>query len=98
MTYAFYYDAPGSRRIYELVSAEIADERPAGLLVHLVTTTEQGLRHLNVWQNREQWEAYRDGQVRPAVSTVLGRLGIREPEAAPEEHLLDLVDVGPVAG
>jgi hypothetical protein len=76
MTYAFYYDAPGNPHIYALVNEAIGVDPPAGRLVHLVTTTETGLRHLGVWQSREQWESFRDERVRPAVTAVLARLGI----------------------
>jgi hypothetical protein len=94
MTYAFYYDAPGNPAIYQLVGREIGDQEPDGMVLQVVTATDAGLRHLNVWQSREQWEAFREGTVRPAVRAVLERLGIPAPESAPEEHALDLVDIG----
>jgi hypothetical protein len=96
MTYAFYYDAPGTPQMYEMVSRELAAERPEGLVLHLVTRTERGLRHLNVWQSRQQWETFRDRKVRPAVATVLTRMGVPIPDGPPEEVELDLVDVGPL--
>jgi hypothetical protein len=95
MTYAFYYDAPGTPQTYEMVSRELAAERPEGLVLQLVTRTERGLRHLNVWQSRQQWETFRDRKVRPAVATVLTRMGVPIPDGPPEEVELDLVDVGP---
>jgi hypothetical protein len=95
MAYAFYYDAPGSEQIYRLVSKAIGDERPEGLIATVVTKTDTGLRHLDVWQSREQWLTFRDGQVRPAVAAVLADLGLPAPAEPPEEHELDLVDVTP---
>jgi hypothetical protein len=95
MTYAFYYDAPGNERIYRLVSKAIGDERPEGLIAAVVTKTDSGLRHLDVWQSRQQWLTFRDGQVRPAVAAVLTELGIPAPAEPPEEHELDLVAVAP---
>ena len=71
MTYAFYYDAPGNEQIYRLVSKAIGNERPEGLIAAVVTKTDSGLRHLDVWQSRQQWLTFRDGQVRPAVAAVL---------------------------
>ena len=55
----------------------------------------KGLRHLDVWQSRQQWLTFRDAQVRPAVAAVLTELGIPAPPEPPEEHELDLVDVAP---
>ena len=93
MMHAFYYDAPGSPEIYDLVGREIGTDRPAGLVLHLVTRSDTGLRHLDVWETREQWETYRDSRVRPAVAAVLERLHVPIPPAAPPEHPLDLVDL-----
>jgi hypothetical protein len=93
MSYAFYYDAPGTPEMYRQVSDRIGPERPEGLVLQLVTRTSGGLRHLNVWDSREQWEAFRDGRVRTAVAAVLEERGIPPVTQAPEEHLLDVVDV-----
>ncbi len=93
MPYAFYYDAPGNEQIYQLVTKTIGDERPEGLIAAVVTKTETGLRHLDVWQSREQWLAFRDERVRPAVAAVLADLGIPAPTEPPQEHELELVDV-----
>ena len=95
MTYAFYYDAPGNEQIYRLVSKAIGEEHPEGLIAAVVTKTDTGLRHLDVWQSREQWLTFRDRQVRPAVAAVLADLGIPAPAEPPQEHELDLVDVTP---
>src|SRR6476620_1628755 len=96
--YAFYYDAPGTPHVYRLVTERIGTARPEGLVDQVVTRTETGLRHLNVWESREQWERFRDSTVRPAVSAVLSQLGIEPSAEPPTEHLLDLVDVGPGRG
>ena len=97
MTYCFYYDAPGSPQVYEMVSRELGPDRPDSLVLQLVTRVDGGLRHLNVWDSREQWESFRDDRVRPAVASVLARLGVPAPDVPPQEHGLELVDVGPVA-
>src|SRR3954463_1688527 len=97
MTYAFYYDAPGNPKIYGMVSEQLGRERPPGLVVQVVTSTGHGLRHLQVWESREEWEAFRDTRVQPAVSAVLGRLRIPAPVGPPIEHALELVAVLPAA-
>jgi hypothetical protein len=95
MTYAFYYDVPGNEQMYRQVTKTIGDESPDGLIAAVVTKISTGLRHLNVWQSREQWLVFRDGQVQPAVAAVLANLGIPAPAEPPEEHELELVDVIP---
>jgi|tagenome__1003787_1003787.scaffolds.fasta_scaffold20208737_2 hypothetical protein len=97
MTYAFYYDAPGNPKIYGMVSEQLGSQPPQGLVVQVVTSTGHGLRHLQVWESRREWETFRDSRVGPAVSAVLERLGIPTPAGPPEEHVLDLVDVLPAA-
>ena len=96
--FAFYYDAPGTPEMYELVSQELGDEQPDGLVLQLVTRTEGGLRHLNVWQSRAQWESFREARVRPAVAAVLNRMRVPVPDTPPREHDLDLVHIGPLSG
>lgn len=93
MVYAFFYDAPGTAEVYRRISERIGTDQPPGLIVHVVTSTPRGLRHLNVWQSREQWEAFRDTRVRPAVAYVIGQLGLPAPTEPPIEEALDLVDV-----
>lgn len=95
MVYAFSYDAPGTAEVYQRISERIGPDQPPGLVVHLVTSTPGGLRHLNVWQSREQWEDFRDTRIRPAVADVLGQLGLPAPTETPTEEPLDLVDVIP---
>jgi hypothetical protein len=90
MTYAFTYDVPGDADIYRQVTERIGD-RPDGLTAAVVTTIDGGLRHLNVWESREQWVAFRDGRLQDAVFGVLGDLGIPAPTEPPEEHVLDVV-------
>src|SRR4051794_19942441 len=95
MTYAFYYDAPGNPKIYGMVSERLGSQATRGLVVQVVTSTDHGLRHLQVWESREDWGASRDPRVGPAVRSVLGQLGIPAPVDPPVEHVLDLVDVLP---
>ena len=95
--YAFSYDAPGDPRVYGLVSDQLGIEMPEGLVVQLVTRGDDGLRHLNVWRSREEWEFFRDTKVRPAVGEVLRRLGVPE-GSPPQEQELDIVDFRLLAG
>ncbi len=91
--YAFTFDAPAGEEMYHRVKAGITDPQPQGLVVHLVVRSEHGLRHTDVWETREDWERYRDQQVRPAVERALLAAGIDPRTPPPESHDLELVDV-----
>jgi hypothetical protein len=92
MPYAYYYDVPSTPEMYRAVTAEIGNQRPAGLISHLVVHKSGGLRHYGVWECRTDWEQYRDDVIRPAVARVLRRAGISEP-TPPHEHPLAVIDV-----
>jgi hypothetical protein len=53
MPYAFFYDVPGTEDLYQRVKAEIGDEPPKGLVLHLVARHDGMLRHFNVWDSKE---------------------------------------------
>lgn len=93
MSYALLYDVPGDEHIYRRVKAEIGDERLRGLVVHLVVKSDMGLRHIEVWESKEDWEHFRDERVRPAVDKVLAAAGVPGNLPAPVEQSLDVVDV-----
>lgn len=90
--YAFTFEAPATEEMYRQVKAAV-DEQPKGLVVHLVVKTEHGLRHTDVWQSKEDWEQFRDTQVRPAVERMLTGAGFDPLPPAPESQDLELVDV-----
>jgi len=92
MTYGFAYEVPGDEAMYQRVKSEIGGTLPAGLVVQLVVKNGRGLRHIQVWESKEQWEQFRDDKVRPAVNRVLAAVGIPEPPQ-PVEQPLEVVDV-----
>ena len=93
MSYAFFYDVPGDERMYEQVKAQIGEEQPKGLVLHLVVKREAGLRHFNVWESRQEWERFQQERVAPAVTEVLATVGVTEPPPRPEAHEMELVDL-----
>jgi hypothetical protein len=93
MTYAFFYDVPGADGLYQRIKAEIGQEPPKGLVLHLVTKHDGGLRHFNVWESSEDWDRYRQERVGPAVGRVLAAAGITERPPEPVEQPLEVVDV-----
>jgi hypothetical protein len=91
MPYAFSYEVPITAEVYARIKAGVGPERPPGLIAHLACRTEQGLRYVDVWHSRDDWEAFEDGRVHPVVHPLLQEmLGFIPPE--PPRTMLDLVD------
>jgi hypothetical protein len=79
--------------MYRQLKAGLGDERPPGLVVHLVVKTDGGLRHTEVWESREDWERFRDEKVQPAVDKMLTAAGVDPLPPQPQSQDLELVDV-----
>jgi hypothetical protein len=93
MTYAFSYDVPGNRTMYNAVKAGIGTLPPEGLRAHLVVEINGGLRHTMVWNSQLEWETFRDLRVTPAVSKVLQAAGIPVPAQPPQVDPLSFIDL-----
>lgn len=92
MTYAFTYDVPITSDIYARIKDGIGPQRPPGLIAHLAYRTESGLRYLDVWQTKDDWNAFEHDRLHPVVHPMLREmLGFVPPE--PSRTLLDVIDV-----
>jgi hypothetical protein len=97
MAYAFYLDVPADGALYAEIRAELPAESPPGLLVHLVTPCERGLRYIDVWASKASWEAAQETILEPAVGRVLARHGLPHDESLTRFEEIQLVDTwGPV--
>ena len=91
MTYAFTYDVPIGPETYARIKDGLGPERPDGLIVHLAWRTESGLRYVDVWQSKDQFEAFVENRLHPVMHPILQEmLGFVPPE--PARTVLDLVD------
>ena len=91
MTYAFTYDVPISAETYARIKDGIGPQRPPGLIAHLAHRTETGLRYVEVWQAKDDWEAFEHDRVHPVVHSLLhDMLGFVPPE--PPKTELDILD------
>jgi hypothetical protein len=91
MTYAFTYDVPITTEIYGRIMAGIGPQRPPGLIAHIAYRIETGLRYVDVWQAKDDYEAFQRDRVHPVVHPLLREmLGFVPPE--PPQTMLDLVD------
>ena len=61
---------PPSRELYEKVVAQVgmADDPPAGLIVHTACEVDGGVRVVDVWESREAAEAFDRDRLMPAFA------------------------------
>jgi hypothetical protein len=91
MTYAFTYDVPITTEIYGRIKEGLGPERPPGLIAHLALQIENGLRYIDVWQSKDDFEAFAESRLHPVVHPILeGMLGFVPPE--PSHTMLDVID------
>jgi hypothetical protein len=91
VTYAFTYDVPISDEIYGRIKAGLGTQRPDGMIAHLAWRIEGGLRYVDVWESKEQSEAFADERLHPVVHPLLEELlGFVPPE--PDRVVLEVID------
>ena len=93
MPYAFHYDVPADEQFYRRVAAEIGDCQPKGLVAHLVVKRDGGLRHIEVWDSKEEWERFRTERIESALDKVFAAAGFAHRPPPPPMQEMDLVDV-----
>jgi hypothetical protein len=91
MSFAFTYDVPISAEIYARIKDGLGTEPPRGLIAHLAWRTEAGLRYVEVWQSKDDWNAFAETRLHPVVHPILqDMLGFVPPE--PPHTVLDVID------
>jgi hypothetical protein len=91
VTYAFTYDVPINADIYARIKAGLGPDYPPGLIVHLAWRTESGLRYVDVWESKDDYEAFAEQRLHPVVHQLLqDTLGFVPPE--PAHTMLDVID------
>jgi heme-degrading monooxygenase HmoA len=91
MTYAFTYDVPITAEIYGRIKEGLGPEQPPGLIAHLALQVENGLRYIDVWETKDDFEAFAESRLHPVVHPILeGMLGFVPPE--PSHTVLDVID------
>jgi hypothetical protein len=92
MTYAFTCDGTITTEIYARIKEGLGPERPPGLIAHLTLQIENGLRYIDVWQSKDDFEVFAESRLHPVVHPILeGMLGFVPPE--PSYTMLDVIDV-----
>jgi hypothetical protein len=91
VTYALTYDVPINAEIYARIKDGLGPERPPGLIAHLAWRLDSGLRYVDVWQSKDDYQAFVDERLHPVVHGLLEEvLGFVPPEPAHTD--LDLID------
>jgi hypothetical protein len=91
MTYAFTFDVPITADIYARIKDGIGPKPAPGFIAHLAYKTEAGLRYIDVWETKEDCDAFEHDRLHPVVHPLLKEmLGFVPPE--PPRTILDLVD------
>ncbi len=93
MAYGWVQDVPITMEIYQQIKAEFGAEIPEGLIVHVVSQTERGLRYLDIWESKEDWERFRETRLHPALGRVFARIGFQRPAGEPPMQELDVREV-----
>jgi hypothetical protein len=80
--YGFIQDVPANEEMYGQIKSRLGNQPPKGLVAHVVLTREGGLRYVDVWETKADWERFRDQEVEPTVDAVLSAIGL------PHDHSL----------
>jgi hypothetical protein len=91
--YAFTLDVPATDEIYEQIRAQLPTRTPPGLILHLVTRGDLGLRYIDVWETKEAWDHGYETVLRPAVERVLADHGIVHDESVARFEEIDALHV-----
>jgi hypothetical protein len=74
-TWAFVSDVPISREQYDKLDKELGSDKPEGLIVHAAGDSGSGIRIIDVWESKQQFERFQSERLGPAMSKV----GIEQP-------------------
>ena len=94
MTVVMNMDLPVTREEIEGVSAELGthENPPDGLLVHVATTTADGVHVTDVWESQAAFEKFRDEELMPAMQKFMIEHNMSM-DQAPEPALDEAFDV-----
>ena len=68
--WAFVSDVPISRDQYDKLDAELGSNKPEGLIVHAAGESGSGIRIIDVWESKQQFELFQSERLGPAMRKV----------------------------
>jgi hypothetical protein len=60
------------RAVNAQVSEQMGDSAPAGILVHIARATADGFQVIEVWESKQQCDAFQDDVLAPIIDRVTG--------------------------
>ena len=69
-TWAFVSDVPISREQYDKLDQELGSDKPEGLIVHAAGESGSGIRIIDVWESKQQFERFQSERLGPATLKV----------------------------
>ena len=88
-TWAFVSDVPISREQYDRLDNELGADKPEGLIVHAAGESGSGVRIIDVWESKQQFELFRSERLTPAMRAVGYRAAHRQGQR-PRSHAGDV--------
>jgi hypothetical protein len=68
--WAFVSELPISREQYDKLDEEIGSDKPEGLIVHAAGESGSGIRIMDVWESKQQFERFQSDRLAPAMLKV----------------------------
>jgi hypothetical protein len=68
--WAFVSELPISREQYDKLHEELGSENPEGLIVHAAGESGSGIRIMDVWESKQQFELFQSERLGPAMRKV----------------------------
>ncbi len=90
--YGFTQDLPITPESYARMREGLGAKTPEGLIVHVVTRHDDGLRYTDVWESREFCDRFLEERVHPILGRAFASEGGQVPPEPPRCDV-DVVDV-----
>ena len=73
MAWAYVQDIEGeTTEQYDKIAAEVGNDAPDGLIVHVAGEHGNGIRIIDVWESEDAFMKFRNGKLGAAIEKVMG--------------------------
>jgi hypothetical protein len=94
--FSFTQDVPADDAVYGKLVEGLGDELPKGLVVHIAMRLPDGspgLRYVDVWESKEDWERFRDERLHPILHDTLREIFGDDLPPEPPQTVADVIHV-----
>lgn len=67
MPYAVVQDVAASWEQYQYLAEAMSQPAPAGLILHVAGSTDEGFRTIDLWESEQAWETFRNSRLQAVV-------------------------------